>query len=54
VTSSAAFTFAAAGEGEDVRLTSAGVAGAALVARGRAIHLSAFPVNGQAVDEAAH
>jgi ARG and Rhodanese-Phosphatase-superfamily-associated Protein domain len=54
VTSSAAFTFAAAGEGEDVRLTSAGVAGAALVARGRTIHLSAFPVNGQTVDEAAH
>jgi hypothetical protein len=45
VSSSAASTFAAAGEGEDVRLTGAGVAAAALVARGRAIHVSAFPVD---------
>ena len=35
--------FPAAGEGEDVRLTGRGIAGAALVARGRAVHVSAFP-----------
>lgn len=45
VSSSAASTFPAAGEGEDVRLTGAGVAAAALVTRGRAIHVSAFPVD---------
>ena len=35
--------FPAIGEGEDVRLTGGRLAGAALVARGRVIHLSAFP-----------
>ena len=34
--------FTAVGEGDDVRLTGTGIAAAALVARGRAIHLSAF------------
>jgi hypothetical protein len=34
---------AAVGEGEDIRLSGARVAGAALFARGRVIHLSAFP-----------
>ena len=34
--------FTAVGEGDDVRLTGTRVAAAALVARGRAIHLSAF------------
>jgi hypothetical protein len=43
VASSPASTFPAAGEGEDVRLTGADIAGAALVARGRAMHVSAFP-----------
>jgi hypothetical protein len=43
--SSTASTFAAAGEGEDVRLSGAGVVAAALVVRGRAIHVSAFPVD---------
>jgi hypothetical protein len=36
--------FPAVGEGEDVRIDGAGVLGAALVASGRAIHLSAFSV----------
>jgi hypothetical protein len=36
--------FPAIGEGHDVRLTGSEVAGAALVAGGRLIHLSAFPV----------
>ena len=44
VGSAPASVFAAVGEGHDVRLTGADVAGAALVARGRVIHLSAFPV----------
>jgi hypothetical protein len=35
--------FPATGEGEDVRLSGGKLAGAALVARGRVIHLSAFP-----------
>jgi hypothetical protein len=35
--------FPAIGEGSDVRLTGTDVAGAALVAGGRVIHLSAFP-----------
>ena len=43
VASSPTAAFPAAGEGEDVRLTGAVVAGAALVARGRAVHVSAFP-----------
>ena len=43
VASSPAAAFPAAGEGEDVRLTGADIAGAALVARGRAVHVSAFP-----------
>jgi hypothetical protein len=45
LTSSRASAFAAVGEGEDVRLTGLRVAGAALVAHERAIHLSAFPVH---------
>jgi hypothetical protein len=36
-------THPAVGEGEDVRLSSAEVVGAALCARGRVIHLSVFP-----------
>lgn len=36
-------TLPAVGEGEDVRLSGADVVGAALVARGRVIHLSVFP-----------
>lgn len=43
VASSPASAFPAAGEGEDVRLTGPSIAGAALVARGRAVHVSAFP-----------
>ncbi|HTK28851.1 MAG TPA: DUF6569 family protein, partial [Vicinamibacterales bacterium] len=39
----AASVFPAAGEGEDVRFSTAGLAGAALVARGRAVHVNAFP-----------
>jgi hypothetical protein len=35
--------FPAVGEGEDVRLESKDIIGAALVAHGRAIHISAFP-----------
>ena len=42
ITSSQASVFEAVGEGSDVRLTGAEVGGAALVARGRAIHVSAF------------
>jgi hypothetical protein len=44
IASSAASAFAAAGEGDDVRFSSSNIAAAALVARGRVIHLSAFPV----------
>jgi len=43
VASSPVLCFPATGEGEDVRLTGADIAGAALVARGRAVHVSAFP-----------
>jgi hypothetical protein len=43
VESSPASVFPAVGEGEDVRLTGADISGAALVARGRVIHVSAFP-----------
>ena len=46
VASSPTAAFPAAGEGEDVRLTGAAIAGAALVARGRAVHVSAFPQRG--------
>jgi hypothetical protein len=46
VASSPSSAFPAAGEGEDVRLTGAEIAGAALVARGRVIHVSAFPQRG--------
>ena len=46
VASSPAAVFPAAGEGEDVRLTGLDIAGAALVARGRAVHVSAFPQRG--------
>ena len=42
VRSSDASVFDAVGEGSDVRLTGTDVGGAALVARGRTIHLSAF------------
>lgn len=42
-----ASVFPAIGEGSDVRLTGTDVAGAALVAGGRLIHLSAFPVGDQ-------
>ena len=42
IRSSQAAVFTAVGEGDDVRLTGTGIAAAALVARGRAIHLSAF------------
>jgi hypothetical protein len=40
-------SFPAVGEGEDVRLTGERVSGAALVARGRVVHLSAFRMNGE-------
>jgi hypothetical protein len=43
VACTAASVFQAAGEGEDVRLNGHDMQGAALVARGRAIHVSAFP-----------
>ena len=44
VMSSRASVFPAVGEGDDVRLAGRGdLVGAALVARGRAVHLSAFP-----------
>jgi hypothetical protein len=43
VVSSQSAVFPAVAEGEDVRLTGHDVAGAALVARERAIHVSAFP-----------
>ena len=46
VASSPTAAFPAAGEGEDVRLTGAAIAGAALVARGRAVHVTAFPQRG--------
>jgi hypothetical protein len=39
-----ASVFPAVGEGNDVRLSGTNVAGAALVAGGRVIHLSAFPI----------
>ena len=42
IRSSQATIFTAVGEGDDVRLTGTGIAAAAVVARGRAIHLSAF------------
>ena len=42
IRSSQAAVFKAVGEGDDVRLTGVGIAAAALVARERAIHLSAF------------
>lgn len=44
VVSSPASVFPAAGEGDDVRLSGKTIAGAALVARGRVIHVSAFPM----------
>jgi hypothetical protein len=47
IASSAASSFAAAGEGDDVRFSGSDIAAAALVARGRVIHLSAFPVGDQ-------
>jgi hypothetical protein len=43
IVASKASVFPAVGEGEDVRLAGAGLNGAAVVARGRAIHVSAFP-----------
>jgi hypothetical protein len=45
VLASEASSFPATGEGEDVRMTSAATIAAALVASGRAIHISAFPVS---------
>ena len=42
IRSSQPAVFTAVGEGDDVRLTGTHIAAAALVARGRAIHLSAF------------
>jgi hypothetical protein len=42
VLSSDVAVFPSVGEGEDVRLTGGNITGAALVARGRAIHVSAF------------
>ena len=42
IRSSRPAVFTAVGEGDDVRLTGTRIAAAALVARGRAIHLSAF------------
>jgi hypothetical protein len=47
VVSSDASVFPAVGEGEDIRLDGRDVVGAGLVARGRAIHVSAFAVNGE-------
>lgn len=47
VGSAPASLFPAIGEGSDVRLTGTDVAGAALVAGGRLIHLSAFPAGDQ-------
>jgi hypothetical protein len=44
IASSAASSFAAVGEGDDVRFSGSDISAAALVARGRVIHLSAFPV----------
>jgi hypothetical protein len=44
VMSSQASVFPAVGEGEDVRIEGAGVLGAALVASGKVIHVSAFSV----------
>ena len=44
VGSTPASVFPAIGEGDDVRLTGAEISGAALVAGGRVIHLSAFPL----------
>jgi len=43
VQSAAASVFPATGEGEDVRLKGLAVAGAALVAHERVVHMSAFP-----------
>ena len=43
--SSPSASFPATGVGEDVRLTGVHVVGAALVADGRAVHVSAFPMN---------
>ena len=40
-----ALTTPVTGDGEDVRLSGRDIAGAALVVGGRAIHLSAFPIN---------
>jgi hypothetical protein len=43
IMASKASVFPAVGEGEDVRLAGGDLTGAALVARGRAVHVSAFP-----------
>jgi hypothetical protein len=45
VASSAASVFPGTGDGEDVRLSGTDIAGAALVAGGRAVHVSAFPID---------
>jgi hypothetical protein len=47
IRSTNASVFPAAGEGEDVRLSGQDLHGAALVARGRAIHVSAFPIHAE-------
>jgi hypothetical protein len=44
VASTTASVFPAVGDGEDVRLSDLFIVGAALVAAGRAVHVSAFPV----------
>jgi hypothetical protein len=41
---SATERFEALGEGEDIRLTGEGIAGGALAARGRVVHLAGFAV----------
>ena len=49
--SAAAERFAALGEGEDIRLSAAGVEGGALAAEGRVVHLAGYAAN---VARAAH
>lgn len=47
VRAAAAEPFAALGEGEDIRLSGNGVAGGALAAEGRIVHLAGYAVNGE-------
>jgi len=44
IAAASAERFAALGEGEDIRLTGEGIAGAALAAEGRVVHLAGFAV----------